>query len=208
MERTGKSALDLKTYLQKLGLPGAISAASLFAAWMAIVLLLNNHLKYSIICAALAFVLDSLDGYTARKLNKVSELGRQLDSMVDLVGYSVYAGLLTYRILLPNWEGVVVGYAIVVFGLLRLIRFNIEGFTEQDDVRYYRGVVVCHLSLAAIALVLLSTWIKLPSLVTAIVLLGLAILQLSNIKTRKTGMLPFWYTIAALTTAGAIAWLP
>lgn len=200
--------MKLKTYFAQLGLPGAISALSLLAAWFAIVLLLNGELKYSIVCAAFAFILDSLDGYVARKLERVSELGRQLDSMMDLVGYSIYAALLVYQELLPDWQGIVVGYSIILCGILRLLRFNNDGYTEVGSVRYYRGVVTCHLSLAAIGFLLLSTQLTLPPLLITITLLLLSALQLSDVKTRKTGMLPIWYAVVGATVIGALLWLP
>lgn len=200
--------MDLKTYINKLGIPGAISSLSLLAAWLAIALLLNGNLKYSIACAALAFLFDSLDGYAARKLKKTSEIGRQLDSMIDLVGYSLYAALLVQQIVLPGILGTIVGYLIILFGVLRLIRFNTDGYSESGGVRYYRGIVTCHLSLAVIGFLLLSTQIEIPPLFIAIVLVLLSVLQLSNIKTRKTNMLLFWYVIVAIMVIGAFAWLP
>lgn len=200
--------MNLRSYLQAIGVPGIISAAALLAAWIAIALLLNDNLKISVLFAIGAFFLDSLDGYVARRMNKASDVGRQLDSMVDLIAYSVYAALLCYHVLLPGIEGVIAGYAIVLFGILRLIRFNTDGYISKASTHYYRGVVTCHLSLAAISFLLLSTSIDIPSYVITITMVALSVLQLSDIKTRKTGMLPFWFTVAVLLGIGAIAWLP
>jgi CDP-diacylglycerol--serine O-phosphatidyltransferase len=200
--------VSLKKYLAVLGLPGLISVLALLSAWVAIVLVLGGSLKYSVIFAVTAFFLDSLDGYTARRMNRVSEIGRQLDSMVDLVAYSIYSAILVYRVLIPGLIGAVVGYIILVFGLLRLIRFNADGYIEDSSGRYYRGVVVCHMALATISFLLLSSHFKIPSLIMALTLVILSVLQLSNIRTRKTGTLPFWYSVAALLIVGAIAWLP
>lgn len=200
--------MNLNAYIKKLGVAGVVSALALLAAWLAIALLLDGDVKYSVLFAILAFILDSIDGYVARKTNKVSELGRQLDSMIDLVGYSLYAALLTYLELLPGWEGILVGYAIILFGILRLIKFNIDGYAEEGSVHYYRGVVVCHLSLATIIFLILSTQFEIPSFVIALVLMLLSVLQISNIKTRKTGTLPFWYGVAFVLTISALIWLP
>lgn len=200
--------MNLKAYMRVIGVPGMISAAALLAAWAAILLLLNDSLKASVLCAITAFFLDGLDGHVARKMNKTSEVGRQLDSMVDLVAYSVYAALVTSQVLLPSLEGVVVGYIIVLFGIFRLIRFNADGYIEQSSKRYYRGIVVCHLSLAVIVFVLLSTFGDIPSYIITITLVTLSLLQLSDIKTRKTGMLPFWIGVAVLLGVGAVVWLP
>lgn len=199
--------MQLRNYLQAVGIPGLISSISLLCAWLAISLLLSDQLKLSVVAAVAAFFFDSLDGYVARKLDKTSELGRQLDSMVDLVGYSLYSALLVSQVLLPNWQGFIVGFTIVLFGVLRLIRFNITGYTDTDSARYYSGIVTCHLSLAAISLLLITTHIAIPKLILATLLFVLAILQLSTIKTRKTGMLPFWYGVSILLSIGAIAWL-
>ncbi len=199
----------MRKFLQAISIPGVISALSLAASWTAIILLLQHNIRLSIICAAVAFGLDSLDGYVARRMGKASELGRQLDGMIDLVNYSVYAGLMTYVQLIPGIVGAFIGYVIVLFGVLRLIRFNTEGFVEPGDGRrYYRGIVTCHVSLAVIVFVLLQTQMQLPSAVPAIVLITLSILQLSDIKTRKTGMLPFWLSVAVLLVIGAWLWLP
>lgn len=200
--------MQLHSYLKAVGIPGLISSISLLCAWIAISLLLSDNLKLSIIAAVAAFFFDSIDGYVARKIDKASELGRQLDSMIDLVGYSIYSALLVSQALLPNWQGFIVGFVIVLFGVLRLIRFNIVGYTDTNSVRYYSGIVTCHLSLAAISLLLITTRIAIPDFVMATFLFVLAILQLSNIKTRKTGTLPFWYGVSILLGVGAILWLP
>lgn len=200
--------MSLKSYIKILGIPGVISAAALLAAWTAISLLLNDNLKASVIFAIFAFLLDCLDGYVARLMKKTSEIGRQLDSMVDLVAYSIYAALLTSQVLLPNVGGIVVGYVIVLFGILRLIRFNVDGYVDTHSNRYYRGVVVCHLSLITISFLLISTFVQIPSIVMVATLIALSILQLSNIKTRKTGVLPFWFGVALVIGTGAVVWLP
>lgn len=200
--------MQSREYLRAIGIPGLISAISLLFAWLAIALLLSGSLKLSVLCAVAAFFFDSLDGYVARKMNKASELGRQLDSMVDLIGYSLYSALLVSQILIPNWIGFIVSFLIMLFGILRLIRFNITGYTDTTSARYYSGIVTCHLSLATISLLLITTHVAVPTILMAIFLSTLAILQISNIKTRKTGMLPFWYSVSVALGIGAILWLP
>lgn len=200
--------MEAKAYLKQLGAPGIISSMGLLFAWLAIVLLLQGAIRLSVACAIIAFILDSFDGYVARRTNTVSELGRQFDSMADFLSYSVYAALICQQLLLPNWGGVVVGYLIVLFGLLRLIRFNDEGYHESDSKKYYRGVVVCHISLVTVGFLLASTQVAIPDYVIIITLSILSVLQLSGIKTRKTGVLPFWYAVAAALMVGAVMWLP
>ena len=105
----------------KLGLAGAISMVSLLASWSAIIVLLQGNLPWAITLAIIAFLLDSLDGFTARKLGKASEFGRQLDGMIDAFNYSLFAAVLVQQVLLPGVLGYITGFAILAFGILRLI---------------------------------------------------------------------------------------
>ena len=193
--------------LRALGVPGLISCASLLFAWLAIVTAINLDMRASINFAVAAFVLDSLDGLIARWIGKVSEFGRQLDSMVDLVNYSVYAAVVIYLTVLPGLLGCIVGFLVLLFGLLRLIRFNLDGYMERGHTSYYRGVVTCHLSLATILFVLIGSQVEVSVIIPAITLSILAFLQLSDIRTRKSGLLWLWYVICAVILVGANTWL-
>lgn len=76
-----------------------------------------------------AALCDFLDGAMARLLKAYSELGKQLDSLSDLVSFGVAPGILVFNVLtdvssaswLP-WFAVL----IPVFGEVRLARFNID----------------------------------------------------------------------------------
>ncbi len=195
-----------------VGWAGVVSMFSLLASWGAIALLLAHEFKWAIVMASVAFQLDSLDGFVARKLGKASEFGRQLDSMIDAINYSLFAALVTQQILLPNALGFIAGFFILAFGILRLVLFNIDGYLEDNDVLYYRGVVTCHLSLATLLIyVLQKVWPALQSLagnwLVTLVLIGLSLGQLSTLRTRKTGALLFWIPVSIAIGAGAIFWL-
>lgn len=76
-----------------------------------------------------AAVCDFLDGAMARQLKAYSELGKQLDSLSDLVSFGVAPGLLVYNVLgdvgLASW---LPWFAVLipVCGEIRLARFNID----------------------------------------------------------------------------------
>lgn len=204
-ERSG-----LRYWLATIGPAGAVSLASLLLAWTAIGLAVSGSLRASVLCALGAFLLDMLDGFVARKLGVSSEFGRQLDSFIDVINYSVYAAVLTGYYIAPGFLGWLVGFVIVATGILRLIRFNLEGFTDDEPIKYYRGIVVCHLSLAAIVFLILSQlfpatlWVP---ILGAVVLVVLSILQLTLIKIRKTGRQALWAALVVPLAAGAILWL-
>ena len=194
-------------WVRTIGPAGAVSLLSLAVAWAAIGLAVTGQLRASVLCALLAFLLDMADGYIARRFKVSSEFGRQLDSMIDVVNYSVYAAVLSAFYLAPGVLGWALGFVIVATGILRLLRFNIEGFTDDEPVKYYRGIVVVHLSLAAITLLLLKQWLGDVALVSVVVLAVLSVLQLSLIRIRKTGRQALWASLVVPLAVGAILWL-
>ena len=194
-------------WVRTIGPAGAVSLLSLAVAWTAIGLAVVGSLRASVLCALVAFLLDMADGYIARRLKVSSEFGRQLDSMIDVINYSVYAAVLSAFYLAPGVLGWALGFVIVATGMLRLLRFNIEGFTDDEPIKYYRGIVVVHLSLAAITLLLLKQWLGDVAWLSVVVLAVLSVLQLSLIRIRKTGRQALWASLVVPLAVGAILWL-
>ena len=194
-------------WLRTIGPAGAVSLLSLAVAWTAIGLAVTGQLRASVLCALLAFLLDMLDGWVARRFKVSSEFGRQLDSMIDVVNYSVYSAVLASFYLAPGVLGWALGFVIVATGILRLLRFNTEGFSDDEPVKYYRGIVVVHLSLAAITLLLLQQWLDDVAVLSIVVLLVLSFLQLSLIRIRKTGRQALWASLVVPLAVGAVLWL-
>lgn len=189
-----------------VGWAGLVSFLSLLAAWFAIYMVMTDRAAPAIQFAVLAFLLDATDGYIARKLKKDSAFGRQLDGMIDAFNYSLMAALVTMLVLLPGWLGFAVGFLILAFGILRLVLFNIDGYLEQGDVRYYTGVVTPHLSLACVLIFFVEHFVALPDWLIATVLIVLALGQISTLKVRKTGALLFWVPASIAIAIGAIFW--
>jgi CDP-diacylglycerol--serine O-phosphatidyltransferase len=82
---------------------------------------------YFILAAA---VFDFLDGMAARVLNARSEMGKQLDSLADMISFGLAPGALVVAIIghatnVPDWLPFV-GFVIPVFSALRLAKFNID----------------------------------------------------------------------------------
>jgi CDP-diacylglycerol--serine O-phosphatidyltransferase len=93
-----------------------------------------------------AAIFDFLDGFFARILNSVSDFGKQLDSLADIISFGVAPSMIVYRLILfslvdtglsidkPGFEKSLVLYSaffIVVFAALRLAKFNID--SKQKD---------------------------------------------------------------------------
>jgi CDP-diacylglycerol--serine O-phosphatidyltransferase len=93
----------------------------------------------------LAFVLDALDGRIARWRKSSSTLGRELDSLADVISFGVAPAALAYACgLQGGWDWVVLSY-FVCCGVSRLARYNVtaEALSGEDDkVKYFEGTPI------------------------------------------------------------------
>lgn len=140
-----------------------LSLAALFVAWTSALLFLSNEPNWAILTMFGAFVFDKLDGYWARRTGTASPFGRQIDSFIDIFAYLVTSALLFHYELAPNdVVSALVGFAILAFGGLRLVRHGAEGFESHESVNHYHGTTVVHTSavvlLNYVALHLLGFW--------------------------------------------------
>jgi len=182
---------------QYMNIPNIISMIGLGTGWLALVLLIQGSPFLAIVLAIIAFYLDCLDGFVARKLHKESDFGRQLDGLFDFFNYSVFAALLFWKYISPSPLGIYVGYIILATGAFRLIRFNIEGFVVKNSQLYYAGIVVCHVSLTAITLFLVQqAYPQVAIVIAPIIMTIVSLLQVSRILVKKTNTYIFWLTLA------------
>lgn len=85
--------------------------------------------NWAYVFVGIAAVADFLDGFAARLLHAYSDLGKELDSLCDLVSFGVAPAMIMYNCLdamsTAEWVKWLV-LLIPVFGALRLARFNID----------------------------------------------------------------------------------
>jgi len=74
-----------------------------------------------------ALVLDVLDGEVARRRHSASALGRELDSLADVISFGVAPALLVYKWVLYRFPvpGLIVSFLYVACAAVRLARFNV-----------------------------------------------------------------------------------
>ncbi|MFJ8063082.1 CDP-diacylglycerol--serine O-phosphatidyltransferase [Psychrobacillus sp. NPDC096426] len=105
-----------------------ITIANLACGGAAIMATMNESPAYSVLFIFIAGLLDRFDGMVARKFHLESELGKQLDSMSDIISFGVAPALLLYSLVLHDYS--TVGMAITIIyiacGAFRLARFNIS----------------------------------------------------------------------------------
>lgn len=137
-----KSAKWVNKRLMKKHIPNFLTALNLFSGILAIVAAFNLQVIWIAIFLAFSLVFDFLDGLTARLLNARSELGKQLDSLADMISFGFAPGVIMFFLLkassgLPDiyiQEINIIpyfGFFITIFSALRLAKFNID--TQQED---------------------------------------------------------------------------
>jgi CDP-diacylglycerol---serine O-phosphatidyltransferase len=108
----------------------------------------------------LAFVFDALDGRIARWRKVASTLGRELDSLADVISFGVAPAALGYACgLQGGWDWLVLSF-FVVCGVSRLARYNVTAETLADGgdkVRYFEGTPI-PTSLLIVLLLAFAAW--------------------------------------------------
>jgi CDP-diacylglycerol---serine O-phosphatidyltransferase len=93
----------------------------------------------------LAFIFDALDGRVARWRNQSSVLGRELDSLADVISFGVAPAALAYACgMQGGWDWLVLSY-FVACGVSRLARYNVtaEALSGDDDkVKFFEGTPI------------------------------------------------------------------
>ena len=111
--------------------PNFITCLNLFAGCLACVSALNGNYLAAAIFIYMAAVFDFLDGMAARVLHAYSDIGKQLDSLADVVSFGVAPGLMMYSLLsvyspFPQSNIALLAFLIPIFAALRLAKFNVD----------------------------------------------------------------------------------
>ncbi|MGI9544340.1 MAG: CDP-diacylglycerol--serine O-phosphatidyltransferase [Cyclobacteriaceae bacterium] len=122
-------------------LPNLLTLGNLFCGCLGLVQAFDQHLTEAAYFIWAAALLDFLDGFVARLVGNASPLGKQLDSLADVVSFGVLPAVLLFLLLQERTESSwlpYVAFSIALFSALRLARFNID--TTQSDA--FRGLSV------------------------------------------------------------------
>jgi CDP-diacylglycerol---serine O-phosphatidyltransferase len=147
-------------------IPNFITSLNLTAGFIAIIIAANGDTVTASWLILAAMVFDFLDGFSARLLKAYSDIGKELDSLADVVSFGVAPGIIIYNLLTNAFshgelninlsEGtreaiiLVVSATIPVCAALRLAVFNID--TTQSTS--FKGMPTPATALAVISVVL------------------------------------------------------
>jgi len=92
-----------------------------------------------------ALVFDVLDGRVARRRHRASALGRELDSLADVISFGVAPACLAYAVGMKTPGDAIVLLYFVACGISRLARYNVTAeamAAETGKVRYFEGTPI------------------------------------------------------------------
>ena len=177
--------------------PNAITCLNLLCGCAAVVFAFHDQLVMASLMVGLGAAFDFCDGLAARMLKAPSEIGKQLDSLADMVSFGVVPGVMMMKLLQLSVAGAPIdnlglplpalsyaGFLISVFSALRLAKFNID--TRQTTSFIGMPTPACTIFVASLPLILaydrfgLSGYILQPAvlLVLTVVLSYLLVAEL------------------------------
>ncbi len=136
-------------------IPNFVTSLNLVSGSLATIFAIDGHLVWAAIFICAAALFDFLDGFVARLLKAYSEIGKELDSLADVVSFGVAPGAILFTLLelslfgknLPiqeisgrwfEWLILFTSFLLPVFGAIRLARFN----TNTSNEHFFRGLPI------------------------------------------------------------------
>ena len=113
----------------KKHIPNFITCLNLFSGCVASYLAFKGNYEGAFIAILLAAVFDFMDGFAARLLKAYSAMGKELDSLADMISFGLAPGAIVFSFLTDTGTNEwlpFVGFLIPVFSGLRLAKFNID----------------------------------------------------------------------------------
>ena len=133
---------------------------ALFSAMSYLEAGLNKHIYYACALVLAALIFDVLDGRIARWRQKASTMGRELDSLADVISFGVAPAIIAYACGMQGlYDRIVLAY-FVACGVSRLARYNVtaESLSEgTGKVKYFEGTPI-PTSILLVGLMALAMW--------------------------------------------------
>ena len=116
-------------------IPNTITSMNLLCGVLGVIFTFQGALDLAFYLMILSAVFDFLDGFAARMLKAYSPMGKELDSLADLISFGLLPALMIHRRLV---EGGMTGFwiyipvIICIFSALRLAKFNVDDRQSEN----------------------------------------------------------------------------
>ena len=123
-------------------IPNALTLLNVFCGSCALVSIQNGRYTEGYVFLIVALVADFFDGFVARLLNVKSDMGRELDSLADMVSFGVVPGLILYKLIktsdlassLQQSYLPLIAFVVTAFSCYRLAKFNLDTRQTTDFI--------------------------------------------------------------------------
>lgn len=134
-------------------IPNTFTILNLLSGCMGLVSIYEGNLTQGAAFILIGAVFDFLDGFSARVLNAMSPIGKELDSLADLITFGVLPAFLLYQMILEHGIPYIslLSLLVVIGSAFRLARFNIDesqkevfkGMPTPANAFLIAGLVFC-----------------------------------------------------------------
>ncbi len=126
----------------KKEIPNTLTLGNLLAGCFGIYFVMQGHILWASYCIIIALICDFLDGFLARLLHAYSDLGKELDSLADMVSFGVLPTFMLFHLVeascgtqcsvgLFGFYKPFIVFSLAIFSAYRLAKFNVD--TRQSD---------------------------------------------------------------------------
>lgn len=163
-------------------IPNMFTFMNLAFGMMSILLTLTGNEKSAALMILCAAFVDRYDGKIARKINVESELGKELDSLCDLISFGAAPAVLCWSTFLSAYGpiGYVISILFPIAGAYRLARFNVA---EIKGI--FIGVPITIAGSIMAVDILISLMLVSHDMISTLLMVLLASLMVSSIKLKK-----------------------
>jgi len=155
-----------------------MTLGNLICGVLSIQFTINNDFTTAGILILLGGILDRYDGNVARFLNTHSELGKELDSLADLVSFGVAPSILAFS--LYGFSNFGLLGKILLAGAFRLARYNCTDFNNV-----FTGIPITIAGSLLAVLEIFSTVRPIPSIIPMVFMTLLSYLMVSHFQIKK-----------------------
>jgi len=129
----------MKVKNKRAVIPNTLTTLNIFSGFVSLIYAGEKEFILAAYFIGIAAIFDLLDGLFARLLGTSSEYGVQLDSLGDTISFGAAPAMLIYQAYLIKFGfgGIVISSFLLIFGALRLARFNIqvEDLSVKEDFK-------------------------------------------------------------------------
>jgi CDP-diacylglycerol--serine O-phosphatidyltransferase len=119
-----------------------------------------RHVYFACWLVVAALIFDVLDGRIARWRQKTSAMGRELDSLADIISFGVAPAVIAYGCGMQGLYDRIILAGFVACGVSRLARYNVTAESLTGDggkVKYFEGTPI-PTSLVLVMVMLVAAW--------------------------------------------------